>query len=55
MLTVHNELVLEAPESLVGGAEMVLADCMYQACREFLSTVALPEQDVLIADCWVKG
>jgi len=55
VLTVHDELVLEAPESLVDVAEKMLAECMYQACREFLPTVALPEQDVLIADCWVKG
>jgi len=55
VLTVHDELVLEAPESLVEVAEKVLAECMYQACREFLPIVALPEQDVLIADCWVKG
>jgi DNA polymerase-1 len=55
VLTVHDEIVLEAPTEKVEIAENILQRTMVDACRDFLKTVAIPEPDVLIADYWVKG
>ncbi len=55
VLTVHDEIVLEAPTDKVEIAENVLKSSMMDACRDFLKKVAIPEPDVLIEDYWVKG
>src|SRR5256714_838142 len=55
VLTIHDELVLEAPDEKVEEAEMLLKDCMFRACRHFLKKVAIPESDVLVDSYWVKG
>jgi DNA polymerase-1 len=54
ILAVHDELVLECPEELVGEAEQILKRAMVQACRTYLKVVAIPEPDVLIAPYWKK-
>jgi len=55
VLTVHDEIVLEAPVDSLEDAEHLLKECMMDACREFLKRVVVPEPDVLVADYWVKG
>lgn len=55
VLTVHDEIVLEAPITSLDIAEKVLKDSMMDACRDFLKKVSIPEPDVLIAEYWVKG
>jgi DNA polymerase I-like protein with 3'-5' exonuclease and polymerase domains len=55
ILTVHDEIVLEAPTDNVAVAENILKRTMVDACRDFLKTVTIPEPDVLIEDYWVKG
>jgi DNA polymerase I len=55
VLTVHDEIVLECPESLVGEATRVLKQAMVQGCREYLTKVALPEPEVLVESYWAKG
>lgn len=55
VLTVHDELVLEAPIVSLDIAEKLLKESMMDACRDFLKKVAIPEPDVLIEDYWVKG
>lgn len=54
VLTVHDEIVLEAPLARVSEAEQLLKRTMVQACREFLSVVAVPEPEVLVGDYWQK-
>lgn len=55
VLTVHDEIVLEAPITSLDIAEKLLKESMMEACRTFLKTVAIPDPDVLLADYWVKG
>lgn len=55
VLTVHDEIVLEAPVTSLDIAEKLLKASMMDACKEFLKNVVIPEPDVLIADYWVKG
>jgi DNA polymerase-1 len=55
VLTVHDEILLEAPTDNVAIAENILKNSMMDACREFLKVVTIPEPDVLIEDYWVKG
>jgi DNA polymerase-1 len=55
VLTVHDEIVLETPVTIVDSAEAMLKESMMEACRDFLKRVVIPEPDVLIADYWVKG
>jgi DNA polymerase-1 len=55
VLTVHDEVVLEAPEALTEQAAQILKACMLEACQDFLKVVYVPEPDVLISDHWQKG
>ncbi len=55
VLTVHDEVVLECPDELVSEATQVLKAAMVQGCREYLTTVAIPEPEVLIKGYWAKG
>ena len=55
VLTVHDEIVLQVPIDTQEAATNILKSCMYEACREFLKTVAIPETDVLVASYWIKG
>lgn len=55
VLTVHDEIVLEASVNSLDIAEKLLKESMMDACREFLKQVTIPEPDVLIAEYWVKG
>jgi len=55
VLTVHDEIVMEAPVGSLEYAESLLKECMMDACREFLKRVVVPEPDVLVAEYWVKG
>jgi DNA polymerase-1 len=55
VLTVHDEIILEAPTPKVEASEKVLKYSMVTACRKFLEKVSIPEPDVLVAEYWVKG
>ncbi|HEX3640672.1 MAG TPA: DNA polymerase [Ktedonobacteraceae bacterium] len=55
VLTVHDEICLEAPDIKVEEATNILKECMMQACRKFLHRVEIPEIDVLVAGYWIKG
>ena len=55
VLTVHDEVVLEAPIDKEEIATSILKNCMLDACRMFLKKVTIPESDVLVATYWVKG
>ncbi len=54
ILVVHDEIVLECPEDLLGQAAQVLKDAMVQACRDYLKVVHIPEPDVLDGSYWKK-
>jgi DNA polymerase I len=54
-LIVHDEIVLECPESLVENAKQVLKEAMVQACRDYLTVMHIPEPEVLVEGYWAKG
>ncbi len=54
LLTVHDEVVIECPESLVEAVEQCMKECMVNACRDFLSVVHIPSPDVVKASYWKK-
>ncbi len=54
VLTVHDEIVLECPDTQVEEATQILKDAMVQACREYLKVVHIPEPEVLVGPYWKK-
>jgi DNA polymerase-1 len=52
--SVHDEIVLECPDSLVGECVAKMKICMMRACRDFLQKVAVPEIKVNVAQYWSK-
>jgi DNA polymerase I len=51
---VHDEVVLEGPEDMRHLIELILAEAMGAAAKEYLKRVALPEVEVVVADYWSK-
>jgi DNA polymerase-1 len=54
VLVVHDEIVLECPESLLEATRQTLKDAMKEACRDYLKVVHIPEPEVLDAPYWKK-
>jgi DNA polymerase-1 len=54
VLSVHDEIVLEAPAALVEDARACLQACMVDACRFFLKVVAIEVPKVLVEGFWAK-
>lgn len=50
----HDEVVCEAPEGMADQVKEIIAQCMMQACRQFLKVVHFPPMDVVVADFWAK-
>lgn len=51
---VHDELVVECPDTEIDLATDILAHAMDDAAKYFLKRVALPLPDVVVADHWTK-
>ncbi|WP_201387976.1 DNA polymerase [Ktedonobacter sp. SOSP1-85] len=54
ILAVHDEIVVECPESCMAEAEQAMKEVMVQACRDFLKVVHIPAPEVLIDTYWRK-
>lgn len=54
VLTVHDEIVIEFPESLQEQVVSTMARCMESACKQLLQVVTIPEQKVVVSDHWTK-
>ncbi|HEU5383385.1 MAG TPA: DNA polymerase A family protein [Ktedonobacteraceae bacterium] len=54
VLVVHDEIVIECPESLVGETTLLLKEALVEACRADLRLVHIPEPEVLVAPYWKK-
>lgn len=54
VLVVHDEIVVECPETMVDAAKSILARCMEQACKRYLKRVFIPPQKVAVSDHWTK-
>jgi len=54
---VHDEVVIEAPVEYAEKMGKLLSTCLYRACKHYLKTVALSEDDLTpcISDYWKKG
>jgi DNA polymerase-1 len=53
--SVHDEICLQVSTDKQEEAISILKECMFEACRDFLKVVAIPETDVLVANYWIKG
>lgn len=50
---VHDEIILEAHESIADEVAKILSDTMVEASKEFLTKVPI-EADASICDNWAK-
>jgi DNA polymerase I len=55
VLVIHDEIVIECPEPLVGETSELLKAALVEACRRNLKLVHIPEPEVLVAPYWKKG
>jgi DNA polymerase-1 len=55
VLVVHDEIVLECPESLAKESIELLKSALVEACRADLKVVYIPEPEVLKEKYWKKG
>jgi DNA polymerase-1 len=51
--TVHDEIILEVPDSLAGEAAMILKETMIEAGEVYLGKVQI-EVEVTVADTWAE-
>lgn len=54
VITVHDEIVVEAREDSTGVVAELLADCMKRACDKYLTTSPVPRPKVSVEKYWVK-
>lgn len=55
ILAVHDEIVVECPETLLEDATILLKEVLMESCRTYLKMVHIPEPEVFIAPYWQKG
>lgn len=54
VLAVHDELILETPDTYTQQAGEQLQYCFYRACKDFLKIVTIPKEEITITKYWVK-